>query len=85
MAVNSSINEASWNLFSFNEVRTIKHKPNNVEEAFSICGKLLLLLSILRLNPGYDRLIGWRRFGRNDFLKFAVFVQQVLLEIPFDF
>jgi hypothetical protein len=44
--VNSSIIERWEILSSFNEVSTIKHKANRLEEAFRICGDLSLSFDI---------------------------------------
>jgi len=42
-AVSSSIKEPSLNSLTLSDVNTIKQKPSNVAEVFSICGEVLFL------------------------------------------
>jgi len=84
-AVNSSISEPSLLSLSRSDVSTTKQSPSKVDDAFSMCGKFFFLPILFAFDPGKNLRIGWRHFRRKHFYEFAFFVEQVFLEIPFDF
>jgi hypothetical protein len=47
IAVHSSMYDASWYLLTLSDVSTTKQSPTSVDEAESICGKLLLFPDVI--------------------------------------
>lgn len=83
--VNSSIIDASLEFVILSDVNTTKHKPSSVDDAVRICGKLFSLPAISGFDPVYYFGVSRQCLRLNNFFKLAVFVDKVLLEIPFHF